>query len=310
MTSETAFVVESPGLLTTIQDLGRQRHRFAGVPPGGALDPFAAAAANLLVGNDPNAGVLECTVRGPVLLATIRATVAVAGGAFAPLINERELPLWTAATVEEGDRLDLAQRRGGRCWLAVGGGFAGTRWLGSLSTSLLVQHGGLDGRALREGDQLALAGTPPATEPGRSLPRALRPSDGPELATVRGPQFPRLAAESRKALFREMFNVKHSSDRMGFRLSAAAPLEIGTAELLSFGVAPGCIQVPPSGDPILLMADHQTAGGYPVVAGVGRAWLPAAAQLLPGAEVRFREVSLVAAQEEWRRLRRSLETLR
>ena len=306
-----AFRVEAPGIFSTIQDLGRPRHRFAGVPPGGALDRFALSAANLLVGNAEGAAGVECTAAGPLLVAEADLVVAVTGGDFRALVNGAEAPGWTSFRLAEGDTLDLRKRdAGGRCYLAVAGGLAGQRWLGSLATYTLVGRGGLAGRALRAGDQLEIAISPPATPvAGRELVPDLRPSYTAELGAVPGPQRNRLTPESRRRLYRQMFHVLHSSNRMGYRLGGD-PLEIGGAELLSFGVAPGCVQVPPSGEPILLLQDHQTAGGYPVVAGVGRAWLPAAAQLLPGAEVHFRQVTLEAAQAEWRRLRLSLETLR
>lgn len=309
----TALRVESPGLLTTVQDLGRPRHRFAGVPPGGALDRFALVAANLLVGNAEGAAGLECTVTGPVLVAEDPVLVAVTGGDFRIRLNDAEAPAWTALALRAGDRLDLRTRAGGaRCYLAFTGGLVAQRWLGSASTYPLVGRGGFEGRALRAGDRLEVAPGPAPEHPpvaGLGLPAELRPAYGSELGAVPGPQRNRLAPESRRRLYREMFHVLHSSDRMGYRLGGE-PLEVGGTDLLSFGVTAGCLQVPPSGEPILLLQDHQTAGGYPVVAGVGRAWLPSAAQLLPGAEVSFRQVTLEAAQAEWRRLRQGLETFR
>lgn len=311
MTAEL-FKVESAGLLTTIQDLGRPRHRFAGVPPGGAMDRFAAAAANLLAGSEEGAPLLEATVSGPRLVALRAAVVAVTGGDFAVRLNGAETPTWTALEVREGDVLDLTERRAGaRCYLAVGGGgFRAERWLGSAATYLLVGRGGLAGRALRAGDVLEAAGDPPAGRAGSCLEAADRPAYGGELAAVPGPQLRQLAPESRRRLFEQAFQVLHQSDRMAYRLGAEPALVLRPADLLSFGVAPGAVQVPSSGQPILLMADHQTAGGYPVAATVVRAALPAAAQLLPGAELRLRKVSVEAALAEWRRLRRALEALR
>lgn len=308
-----ALHVEAAGVLTTIQDLGRPRHRFAGVPPGGAMDRFAAAAANLLVGNPEDAPLLEITVTGPRLVAAAAARVAVSGADFVLSVNGAAVPLWATVDLNPGDRLDLTERRAGaRCYLALaGGGFQAQRWLGSASTYLLVARGGLAGRALRAGDVLESAGDPAAAgRPGRTLDGRDLPAYGSELAAVPGPQLSRLDAASRRRLFEQMFHVKHQSDRMAYRLAADPPLTARAADLLSFGVAPGCVQLPASGEPILLMADHQTAGGYPVVATVVRASLPAAAQLLPGREVCFRKTTVEAAIAEWRRLRRALEGLR
>jgi len=308
--SGPALRVVSAGLLTTVQDLGRTRHRSAGVPPGGAMDRFSAAAANLLVGNEEGAAVLEATVTGPELVAEKPLLVAVTGGDFLPRVNGAEAPLWTSFELGSGDHLQLRERRGGaRCYVAVAGGLRADRWLGSAATYLLVGRGGLEGRSLRPGDLLETAAERGGAGPGATLPPELRPEYRGELAAVPGPQVNRLLPESRRRLFQQMFHVLHSSDRMGYRLGAEPPLELRSADLLSFGLAPGCIQVPPSGEPILLQADHQTAGGYPVVATVARAWLPAAAQLLPGNEVRFRRATVEASLAEWRRLRRSLESL-
>jgi biotin-dependent carboxylase-like uncharacterized protein len=306
------FRVAAPGILTTIQDLGRPRHRFAGVPPGGAMDRFAAIAANLLVGNDDGAPVLEATVKGPRLMVEQPAVIAVTGGDFAVLVNGLPAPAWTSFAVAAGDVLDVSERRSGaRCYLAVaGGGFRAARWLGSAATYLLVGRGGLEGRALRPNDVLEVLGDSAGGTAGATLPAAERPQYGAELAAVPGPQLKHLLPESRRRLFEALFHVKHSSDRMAYRLSSDPPLAARPVDLLSFGVAPGCVQVPASGEPILLMADHQTAGGYPVAATVVRAALPAAAQLLPGHELRFRKVTVDAAIAEWRRLRLALEYLR
>ena len=292
------LTVAAPGTFTTVQDLGRRR-RAAGVPPGGAMDRFALAAANLLVGNDEGAPALECTGPGPVLLAGAACLVAVTGGASD----------WASIFLAAGERLDLSQARG-RTYVSLAGGVRSQRWLGSASTYVLVGRGGIAGRALQVGDVLE-----PESEParplvaGRSLPADSRPPYGAPVGLVRGPHWTRLAPESRKRLFSQEFVVAADSDRMAFRLEGE-PVQVGGAELMSFGVATGCLQVPPSGEPILLMADHQTAGGYPVVGGAGRAWLPVAAQLLPGDRISFREVTQAQAQAEWRRLRSSLSSLR
>jgi len=304
--------VEKPGLLTTVQDLGRPGHRAFGVPPSGALDRFALAAANRLVGNPEGAAGLECALNGPVLLALEPCLVAVTGADFTPCINGAEIPPWTGVYLAAGERLSFSGRRwGARCYIAVAGGLSGKRWLGSLSTYLLVEKGGFDGRTLEAGDELELAG--PAPRPlvsGRHLSRRLLPDYGrePVLAALPGPHHTRLARASRTALWKSTFEVTRDADRMGFRLEGPQ-LELTGRELLSLGLTMGAVQLPPGGQPILLMADHQTAGGYPVVLGVSRSALPLAAQLLPGDRFSFAEVGLAEAQEAWRRLRRSLEEI-
>jgi len=309
--TETAVLrVERPGIQATLQDLGRPGHRLAGVPPGGAMDRFAIAAANRLVGNPESAGAIEALLDGPGLVALSDCLVAVTGADFEPLVNGAEVPGWTSFWLAAGDRLTFGGRRSGaRTYIAVGGGLAGDRWLGSIATYQLVGRGGIQGRPLRAGDELALAGEPARpTISGRRLPENRRPpyTAEPMLATIRGPHYERLAPASRRMLFSGWWAVSRDADRMGYRLEGEH-LEVKGQEMISFGLAFGCVQVPASGQPILLMADHQTAGGYPAVAGVGRAALPLAAQLLPGQRLRFGEVSVTDAQAAWRDLRAALE---
>ena len=304
--------VEDRGIFSIVQDLGRSQRR-AGVPTGGAMDRFALAAANLLVGNPENTGALECALNGPVLRATESCLVAITGADFQPAVNGELVPVWTSLFLAPGDELSFKGRRwGARCYIAVAGGVAAERWLGSVSTYLLVGRGGIHGRALKKGDPIARVAEPPRPMvAGRNLPVRLRPAylDAAELAAIPGPHFRHLSPAARKRLMSETYTVSREADRMGYRLEGPQ-LELKGQELISFGLAFGAVQVPNSGQPILLMADHQTAGGYPAVAGVARADLPRAAQLVPGDEVRFRQVSVEAAQERWRALRAGLETLK
>jgi antagonist of KipI len=307
------FRVEDPGPFTLVQDLGRPGRRGSGVTPSGAMDRFALSAANLLVGNPENSAALECAVAGPSLVALSNCLVAVTGADFGPTLNGEEVPPWTGIFMVEGDRLAFSGRRGGaRVYIAVAGGLAAERWLGSAATYLLVGRGGVHGRPLKAGDELCVAAAAPRPAiAGRVLPEPSRPPyvAEPEVAAVQGPHIRRLKAASRRAFFHERWTVGRDADRMGYRLDGPE-LEISGPELVSFGLAMGCIQVPAAGQPIVLMADHQTAGGYPVVAGVARADLPLVAQLLPGDHLRFREISVEAAQSAWRRLRASLDALR
>jgi biotin-dependent carboxylase-like uncharacterized protein len=299
-------------MFTTIQDLGRPGRRASGVPPGGAMDRYALAAANRLVGNPENTAALECALSGATLVALRSCLVAVTGADFGLTLNGVPAPDWTGIFLMEGDRLGFAGRRwGARVYIAVAGGLEAERWLGSMSTYLLVGRGGMHGRTLHAGEELSLAGPEPRPAvAGRCLPVTLRPSYelSPSLAAVPGPHARMLSPRSRRAFFRERWTVSRDADRMGYRLEGET-LEVKTEELVSFGLATGCVQVPPSGQPILLMADHQTAGGYPVVAGVARSALPLAAQLLPGEHLTFQEVTVEAAQTEWRRQRAALDTL-
>jgi antagonist of KipI len=287
--------VVQPGLLTTIQDLGRHAEA-SGVPPGGAMDRFAHSAANLLVGNDRSAATLECTLRGPHLVAERPCFIALAGADFGPRVNGPQAPMWTAISLDAGDELTFGSTRvGARAYIAVAGGVAGDRWLGSISTNLMVGRGGMHGRALAAGDLISTGETWVPAVAGRSLAEALRPRYADHtLHAIAGPHFARLAIESREALFTASFTVSHDSNRMGYRLDGPR-LKAPGEELLSFAVVAGAVQLPSGGQPILLMADHQTAGGYPVVVTLASASMPIAAQLAPGDEVRFAETSIEAA---------------
>ena len=304
--------VEKPGLLTTVQDLGRPNAIVAGVQMGGAMDRFAHAAANLLVGNDPAAATLECTLRGPVLVADHECLVAITGADFDARVNGAPAPAWTSLSLSPGDKLTFAGRReGARIYIAVAGGFEADRWLGSLSTNLMAGRGGMHGRPLQAGDTLATAREAShRARAGRSVPDELRPAYRDHiLHAVAGPHLKRLDADSRSTLFDASYELSGESDRMGYRLEGPR-LAVTGEELLSFGLVAGAIQVPPSGKPILLMADFQTAGGYPVVATVVSASLPIAAQLLPGDELRLASVTLERAQKMRKALATALETIR
>jgi antagonist of KipI len=296
--TEEAFRVLEPGLLTTIQDLGRPHVVASGVPAGGAMDRFAHAAANLLVGNDRAAATLECTVRGPRLRAAHQCVVAVTGADLEPHVNGRPAPAWTAFAMQDGDELGFGRRRAGtRSYIAVAGGFLGDRWLGSTSTNLMTARGGMHGRALVAGDVLAAGDSMVPYETGRTLDESLRPRyDNHTLHAIAGPQAARLTPDSRSALFGARFTLSPNSNRMGYRLDGPT-LEGAGDQLLSFALVAGAVQLPGGGKPILLMADHQTAGGYPVVAVVVSASMPIAAQLAPGDEMVFAETSVDSALE-------------
>jgi antagonist of KipI len=297
-----ALRVLEPGLFTTIQDLGRPAAIASGVPPGGAMDRFAHRAANLLAGNSAQDATLECTMSGPHLVAEEPCLIAVTGGDFQPRINGTPAPMWTGTFLGRGDRLTFDGRRSGaRAYIAVSGGLEADRWLGSRSTSLMAGRGGMHGRSLARGDQLSIAAerSAPAIA-GRQLPPRLRPAYSEHtLHAMPGPHLRRLDAEGRRQLFSALFTVSRDADRMGYRLEGPALATSGD-ELLSFGLVAGAVQVPRSGQPILLMADHQTAGGYPVVAVVISASMPIAAQLAPGDTLRF--IQTTAAEASRRRL--------
>lgn len=267
------------------------------------MDRFAHAAANLLVWNDQSAAALECTLIGPRLVAARDCVIAITGADLDPRVNGAEAPMWTSFVLGAGDELSFAGRRlGARGYVAVAGGIVADRWLGSMSTNLMVARGGMHGRALAVGDVIQ-AGEPPTSPPtGRTLDTALRPAYSDHtLQSVIGPQ-------PRRGLFGPVFTVSPDSNRMGYRLDGER-LEALPEEILSFALVAGVVQVPTDGRPILLMADHQTAGGYAVAAAVVTASMPIAAQLAPGDELSFAEVSIERALQARAAHRAALDSL-
>jgi antagonist of KipI len=280
------------GMQTTVQDLGRPGWRASGVPVGGAMDAFALRVANALVGNAEGAAALEFALVGPELEFSEDGIVALGGAEFAGL------PTWRPHEVRAGERIKLGPCvRGCRGYLAVAGGIEVAKVLGSRSTFLRGGFGGWEGRALRAGDVLAVgaaaaAAAVPAEFHWQIDPRVL-PHYSP-AATVRvlpGAQ----AGEFGRSLFEQEFKVSPQSDRMGLRLVGRALARTGAVELLSTAVAPGTVQVPPDGQPVVLMADAGTIGGYPQAAHVITIDLPVIAQLRPGDSVRFAGVTLEEA---------------
>ncbi len=302
--------IQRSGFLSSVQDLGRKGHRASGVSLGGALDPHALAVANLLVGNETSAAGIECTLGELRISFTGECLVAWTGGAFEVRAGETEIPAGRPAVIRAGESLCLiASPAGGRAWLAIAGGVEVPLVLGSRSTDLRAGFGGWEGRALRDGDVLPVGA--PLTEAtriqqtmgdkriaswGAPMEWVSPKPRHPFLRMVAGADWALLPEKAQRALLEKTFTVAPESDRMGVRFDGAPLLRTNDDDLLSEAVAPGTLQVPPSGQPILLLGDCQTIGGYPKIAHVITVDLPSAAQLRPGDEVRFAEVTLAEAQ--------------
>jgi antagonist of KipI len=303
-----------PGLLTTVQDLGRRGHQREGVPESGAMDSFAHRVANQLVGNPDEAASLEMTLSGPTLRFEFDALIALAGAELSASIHERPIPMWRPIAVRAGSVLACGSVTVGcRVYLAVAGGMDVPPVLGSRSTYMRAAIGGLDGRTLRRDDVIPVGSPAPlGNQIARRLARddatvsvatwgagpSLRPrySGSPTVRLVEGAHMSALTSSSRDALWRAEFQVGPHSDRMGYRLEGPALELSASLELLSEAVAFGTVQLPPNGNPIVLMADRQTTGGYPRIGEVATVDLSLLAQLKPGDHVRFRAISLDEAQ--------------
>ncbi len=297
--SIAVFTVEAPGALTLVQDLGRPGHSHLGLSPGGAMDPLALEVANLLVGNPPGAAALEITWSGPTLRAHTTTVVGLAGSDLGCQVDGTPVPCGISWLVRAGSEVRFVARRGStgaRCYLSVMGGFSVPRILGSRSTYLSGGFGGYGGRQLRAGDTLFSGATrkSPAEVAGKVATPP--PATAPPVCNLR--YVPYLGAGCVTEKLGEQaesltYEVGAASDRMGVRLlpEQDGVLAWGGRELTSFGVPRGAIQLPPGGTPVVLGADHQTTGGYPVLGVVARADWPLLAQLRPGSKVRLRPVT-------------------
>ena len=315
----TPAVVERAGFLTSVQDLGRTGSRQFGVSTSGALDPFALRVANLLVGNDEGAAGLEITLGGLQLRFEDERIIAWCGGEFDVQIGSRALTAGHVANVKAGDELKFGRPQTGcRCWLAISGGIDVPDVLGSRSTDLRANFGGLEGRMLRDGDQLSLGAFQRSqTAAAEDISSWGGPHDWvspakryPILRFFRGVDWHRFNALTLQHFTGEQFTVSPDSDRMGVRLEGPELKREDETDLISEAVAPGTIQVPPSGKPILLLRDCQTIGGYPKMAHVITVDLGIAAQLRAGDGTRFFEVSLQDAHQLLMERQRDLERFR
>jgi antagonist of KipI len=314
------LIVRSPGLLTTVQDGGRAGYRAIGVAAGGAMDEVALRTANLIVGNPEGAAALEMTLAGAELEAADDLLIAVTGAEMSPAADGGRLPMGRPVWVRRGTVIRFGRAaRGCRAYVAVAGGIDVPPVLGGRGTDIRAGFGGADGRPLRAGDTLpvgapaawaaagaaalaahaAAAGRAWAAPGWCALPggfagggSARDAADGVVLRAVPFADTDAFTAESRERFFREPYTAAPDSDRMGVRL-AGPPLSLTVrTEMRSRGVLPGAVQVPSGGQPIVLGADCQTTGGYPVIAHVAAVDLPLLAQVRPGDRVRFRPVGL------------------
>jgi biotin-dependent carboxylase-like uncharacterized protein len=317
--------VLAAGMLTTVQDGGRRFHAALGVGGAGAMDTVALRLANLLVGNADDAAALEITLRGPRLRFRQDALIAITGADIDARCDDVALPAWRPLAVRAGTQILFgSMRRGARSYLAVAGGIGGTPVLGSRSADV---NAGIGGCALVAGNELPCA---KARKKTNALWRQLDGHGGAIAATswqldprpwfdpdhahpirlVAGAHFPQLDNAAQRALFATDFAVGSASNRVGYRLEGGSLALRESLELISEGVVPGTMQLPPGGTPIVLMAEAPTCGGYPRIAQVIGVDLPRLAQRRPGDHVRFAETSLADAQTRYLERERALRKIR
>jgi antagonist of KipI len=298
-----------PGLLDTIQDMGRFGYSHWGINVGGAMDKFAASVANMLVGNCIDEPVLEIHFPGPQILFDQNALIAITGADFCATLNEEELPLWKPVVVRKNTVLHFPKlNNGARCYIAVHGGPCIDKWLNSYSTNLKAAAGGKDGRPLRKGDEIHFkentiyfAGLLNPDTNFRALPwsaDSIKSYHHPhEISVIPGYEWSQLGKSSQENFMENNFLIHPSSDRMGYQLKGAELHLEQPFELITSGVNFGTIQLLPDGQLIILMADHQTTGGYPRIAHVISAHLPKLAQLRPSDCIKFNLTTIKTAEE-------------
>ena len=288
----SGFKVIQPGILTLIQDLGRFGQHGIGLTTGGPLDPLAFKWANRLCGNDLNASALEVSIGGLVLEAAIDTRLSVCGAAMPLKINGAECELWRSHPVKAGDKIELGYATdGARAYLAVAGGFDIAPSFGSSATVSREGIGGLNGGKLQAGDQLAANAA--AHEGCLLLPEVYRPEYGKHanLRVIPGYQQHAFSRVQQRRFFSSDYTVSDRCDRMGFRLEGPE-VKPNIDGILSEGICHGAIQVPADGQPIVLLNDRQTIGGYPKIGSVLSLDTAALAQLMPGSTVSFEPITM------------------
>jgi antagonist of KipI len=294
--------VREPGAQTTVQDTGRCGYLRLGIPPSGPMDRYAFVAANRLAGND-GAAALECTLTGPTLAFQTACAIAVTGADMPLRLNGAPAPAWTTLLLKSGDVLKLGTARAGvRAYIAVSGGIDVPPVLGSRSTYVRGRLGGMAGRALKKGDRLRILGCP--------LPRSWQLASHaiptyPGEATVRvvlGPQRARFTPAGIETLLGHAYTLLPQSDRMGARLNGPRIEHAAGHDIISDGIALGAVQVPGDGQPIILLLDRQSTGGYTKAATVCSFDIGRVAQLRPGQSLRFEAIDVAQAHRllhEW-----------
>lgn len=297
-----------------VRDPGRFGYRRFGVNPTGAMDPFAARIANILVGNSDGEAVIEAHFPAPEIRFTSETTFSVSGAIFRPLLNGEQIRSWRTYRAKAGSTLTFSTKiSGSRCYIAVAGGFDVPQWLGSSTTNLAARAGGFHGRKLAAGDVVEVKAARIVPPPGLAPAPSIMPRyhDFPTVRITAGPEFDRLSAASKEDLLNSTFVIGNNSDLMGFRLEGGPQLQVeGGPAFLSSAVTLGTIQLPPGGDPILLMSDHQTSGGYSRIGNVIATDIPLAAQLGPQDRLAFHLVEQDYAHKLLIAMERDLVMLR
>ncbi len=307
-----ALIIRKPGILTTVQDLGRFGARSFGVNPNGVMDITATRIINLILGNDESSGVLEMHFPAPEIEFDDRTVFAIGGADFGGTLDERPVSNWKTSEAEAGSVLKFSKRStGNRAYLALNGGTKLTTWLGSSSTNMTAAAGGFEGRRLLAGDRIECGDDAVSYRSLLAGISIIPPYlSSPVVRILAGSEYEYLTAESEEILLQDKFSLTNDCNRMGYRLSGKPLQLVEKRVMVSAAVGFGTIQLLPDGQMIILMADHQTSGGYARIANVISVDLPLLAQCGPGDSVRFETVSIEEAENAALQFERELNFLR
>ena len=302
-----SLTIIKAGILDTIQDTGRYGYQSSGINPAGAMDCFSAKLSNCLLGKEMNAAVIEMHFPAATIHFNEATIICITGADFSPIIDQKTIPLHHPIVVKKGAVLEFKKvTSGARCYLSISQDLRLKRWLNSFSTNLKAEAGGFEGRALKAGDVIEFEVNDALHQ--HLLPKSFKPLNWkckPDVETktdtmefIEGPEWNWLTAESQQAFTSSTFTVSKVADRMGYRLKGMELKVKEQKQLVSSGVTFGTVQLLPSGQLIVLMADHQTTGGYPRVANIISAHLPALAQMKPNDQFNFRLTDISKAERK------------
>jgi antagonist of KipI len=302
-----SLTIIKAGILDTIQDSGRFGYQGSGINPGGAMDRFSATLSNCLLGKEVDAAVMEMHFPAASIRFNEATIICITGADFSPVIDQKTIGLHQPIIVKKGALLEFQNvRSGARCYLSVSQNFHLKKWLNSFSTNLKAEAGGFKGRALKAGDviEFEINNLPDQHLLAKSfkpLPWKCKPDVGIKtdaIEVIEGPEWSWLTAESQHALMNTSFAISNVADRMGYRLKGIELKVKDQTQLVSSGVTFGTVQLLPNGQLIVLMADHQTTGGYPRIANIISAHLPALAQMKPNDQFSFGMTDISKAEQK------------
>ncbi|MBU5485113.1 biotin-dependent carboxyltransferase family protein [Clostridium sp. MSJ-11] len=307
--------IKNHGLLTLIQDNGRYGYQQFGVPVSGVMDSFSHRVANILLGNDEGEALLEATILGPEIEFMDDSLIVITGGDLDPVLNGEPISMWESVYVKKGDILAFGGVKNGcRAYIAFAGGIQVEKVMGSRSTYVKAKIGGLNGGSLKSGDILKIGDLEKGTTSTkyRKLPNEYIPTYSQDLdvRVILGPQDDYFTQKGLEKFLSTSYKVTNECDRMGYRLEGEVVEHINGGDIISDGINFGAIQIPSHGQPIIMMSDRQTIGGYTKIANVISIDLPKIAQAKPGDSIRFKKVSIYEAQELLKKVEESITTIK